>query len=188
LNDDTLTAVANDAAAGLTVLCGAYRQLFVLKAPGAPEVGTIGRSAPGTRPPVSAHLLDVISGVERLAYWAEEAVCLWTGRQFVRYRLWWNGEPNPLVTLSLGTAARDLPRAAPFAGHAVMPLAASVSREVESVQRILGASGGAELSEDECPLCHERALVRLHSPARLACAMPACPFMTFQIPRKAAHV
>ena len=186
MNEDTLDAIAADAAAGLAVLCGSYTLLFDHRLPGSPKVGTIGRSAPGSRAPVSAHLVDLIREVERLAYWADEAVCAWLNQTFLPYGLDWGGEPNPLVAFSLGSAARDLPRATPWAGHAVVPLAASVSRTVERVQRVLGPSGGAELADGECPDCHSRTLVRLHSPDRVGCAGPGCEYLIFNIPRKAA--
>lgn len=183
---EPLEKIAEDAASGLAALCTSYELLFEHKQPGAANTGMPGRPAPGSRPPASVHVLDLIREVERLAYWADEAICLWLRAQFIPYGLDWQGEPNPLVTLSLGAASRDLPRAAPWAGHAVVPLAASVSRAVQSVQRVLGPSGGAELTSGECELCHSTALVRLHSPDRVGCPMPGCEYLIFNIPRKAS--
>lgn len=185
MNSETLEAIADNAAAGLGILSSAYAQLFEYKLPGSPKAGTIGRHAPGSVPPGSVHIMDVTARVERLAYFAEQAVCEWTGAAFTPYELWWMGEPNPLVTLSLGSAARGLPLAVPFVGLAVMPLAAQVSREVEIVQRILGASGGAELFEEVCPMCQQPSLVVFQSPDRILCAMPGCPFATTA--RESAH-
>lgn len=188
MNSETLEAVAYNASAGLGILCSAYAQLFEYKVPGSPKSGTIGRHAPGSVPPGSVHIMDVTARVERLAYWAEQAVCEWTGTEFTPYELWWMGEPNPLTTLSLSSAARGLPLAVPFVGHAVMPLAAQVSREVETVQRILGASGGAEMFPESCPLCRQPSLVLFQSPDRILCSMPGCEFAATKRVKESEHV
>ncbi|MFE5369214.1 hypothetical protein [Streptomyces mirabilis] len=172
---EPLWKAAEEASAGLGQLANAYRLLHDARLPGSRGTRVM-RVALGPRPPVSVHVLDVIWDVERLAYWAEEAVCEWLNRPFIRYRPWWQGEPNPLTVLGLAAAARGLPEAVPWAGHDVLPLASETTRTLAAVQRVLGASGGAELADEECPLCCSPTLIKIYSPERLLCASPGCAF------------
>lgn len=171
---EPLWHAGEEAAAGLGQLAHAYTLLHEARFPGR-KGERVMRAAPGPRPPASAHVLDVIRDVERLAYWADEAVCEWLAEPFIPYRLWWAGEPNPLTVTSLTTAARKLPEAAPWAGQDVLPLADRTARTLTAVQRLLGASGGAELA-GECPTCHSDTLIRTYSPPRVLCASPGCEF------------
>lgn len=178
---EPLWKACEEATAGLGQLASSYGLLYETRSPGSRGTRVM-RVALGPRPPVAVHVLDVIREVERLAYFAEEAVCAWLGEPFVAYRLWWGGEPNPLTVLSLASAARRLPEAMPWAGQDVLSLAEQTTRTLTGVQRLLGASGGAELAADEeCPVCCSPTLIKIYSPERTLCAAPGCQYQYFKI-------
>lgn len=177
---EPLWHLAESTAAGLGQLAGAYQLLYDTRLSGV-RGARVMRAAPGPRPPVSAHAMDVIREVERLGYFAEEAVCMWLNEPFIRYRLWWGGEPNPLTVLSLASASRNLPEAAPWAGNDILPLAEATTRTLNAVGRLLGATGGAELADDECPVCCSPTLITIYSPAKTMCASPGCEYVHFNI-------
>ena len=181
---EPLWRACQEATAGLGQLAHGYRLLYDTRLPGR-KAERVMRAAPGPRPPASDHVLDLIREVERLAYWAEEAVCTWLAEPFIPYRLWWGGEPNPLTVTSLASAARKLPEAMPWAGQDVLPLATQTTRTLTAVQRLLGASGGAELTDAECPVCHSPTLIKIYSPARTLCAAPSCTYQYFTIRKEA---
>ncbi|MFF1469103.1 hypothetical protein [Streptomyces mirabilis] len=177
---EPLWKAAEEATAGLGQLAHSYRLLYDTRLPGR-KAERVMRAAPGPRPPASDHVLDVIRDVERLAYWAEEAVCEWLAEPFIPYRLWWGGDPNPLTVTSLATAARKLPQALPWAGQDVLMLADRTTRTLNVVGRLLGAVGGAELTDGECPVCYSPTLITIYSPAKTMCAAPGCEYVHFTI-------
>lgn len=175
MHDLPLYQAAKEAADGLGQLAGAYGALHDAKYPGAAKTARAMRVALDGRAPGNVPVLDLVTRVDRLAFYADQLVSEWLGEDFAPHGLWWWGEPNPHTVTSLSRTARRLPRCVDLAHADVLDIARETDRVLSAVARILGDQAGAELA-GACPRCHEDALIRTYSPDRWLCASPGCAF------------
>jgi hypothetical protein len=173
LHEGTLEEIVSCCADELSALAVAYPTLFAYKLPVVKDSGPSGNK-PGSKPPVDLAVVHLISEVEQLSVWGEEAVCQWLNRPYYAYLR----EPfvvNVRVVEALCIMARDLPEAATYAGSNIMHLAAAVSRQHAAVNKLTGGHGAAEILPGECPGCGSLdTVVRIYTPNRLRCVIPSC--------------
>ena len=167
-----LQKATEDAVYGLTSLATAYGLLFEFRVPGNKGADRISAGAPGPRPPMCLHTIDVILLVAYTGWWADAMISEWLAEPFTNFRLWNQGDPNPLVPMAYASAAERLPKAAEYAGDAMFDMAESIDYTIRQVRKVMGREDPSQLLDTECPACHCRTVVRL--PHRTACA--ACNY------------
>lgn len=175
-NDPHIAAAL--AAADLLTLAGVYADLYGELTPTRGGDGTSAGSGFKGRPPLEVHVLDVIGKVEAHSLWTGEYVSTTVGLRFTRFRLWWNGDPNPLVAETLVEASQHLPRLAEREADGTLWVAAETGRILASVRGVLGQLDLGRLAGD-CPEGCGPTLVRMAQ--RTACAV--CEYSYFDARR-----